>query len=442
MRGVAITASVALGIALVGPAAASAVTHYAAPANQGTGDCLSPQDACLLFNAIGGSPDEVVLAPGEYGSQSTPFVPITLLGGQTMHGPDTGPLPRVWTTGNGISLNGATLRRVNVEAGNGTSFTVSVNGGLLDRSVVHGGVPGSIGCSGFEGTITNTICRTDGSGINGGFALFGGTSGTTTMNFRNDTLIGTGGANGVAISMSGGGTNDFNFTNVIARGSGGVTTDTWAQGSGGSTLRLTFDHSNYATRTDAASTTTAPGSGTNQAAAALLGSDFRELAGSPTIAAGVTNAANGPVDLDGDPRSIGGLTDIGADELVSPISFSLAAAKVKVAKSGVAAVPFNCSASVGDTCTATGSLTATSKPRKAGGRASGKRKTRVVGSFSGSTLSGRPGTLAIKLTKPGKKLLRKRGKLRLSLAGTAGTTIGQTSPVTASLKLKLKKKKR
>lgn len=437
---VAITISVALGIALVAPAAASAVTHYAAPTNQGTGDCLSPQNACLLFNAIGGSPTEVVLAPGEYGSQSAPFAPFTLSGGQTMHGADTGPLPRVWTAGTGISLNGGTLRRVNVEAGNGTSFTVSVNGGLLDRSVVHGGVPGSIGCSGFDGAITNTICQTDGSGINGGFALFGATGGTTTLNFRNDTLIGTGGSNGVAISMSGGGTNDFNFTNVIARGSGGVTTDTWAQGSGGSTLRLTFDHSNYATRTDSGSTTTAPGSATNQASAALLGPDFRELAGSPTVAAGLTSAANGPVDLDGDPRSIGGLTDIGADELVSPISFSLAAAKVKVAKSGAATVPFNCTASKGDTCTVVGTLSATSKARKSGGGASKKGKAQIVGKFSGSTPSGQPGTLAIQLTKRGKKLLRTRGKLRLSLAGTARTTIGQTSPVTASLKLKLKKK--
>ena len=59
---------------------------------------------------------------------------------------------------------------------------------------------------------------------------------------------------------------------------------------------------------------------TNQTAAPLFANlgtdDFHELAGSPTIGAGVSSPANGLTDLDGVPRQFGGVTDIGAYQFV------------------------------------------------------------------------------------------------------------------------------
>jgi hypothetical protein len=42
--------------------------------------------------------------------------------------------------------------------------------------------------------------------------------------------------------------------------------------------------------------------------------DFHEVSGSPTVDAGVNDAANGTTDLDGNPRTVNGATDIGAYE--------------------------------------------------------------------------------------------------------------------------------
>ncbi len=48
----------------------------------------------------------------------------------------------------------------------------------------------------------------------------------------------------------------------------------------------------------------------------MIDGNFHELAGSPTIGAGVDSASNGTTDLDGNPRAIQGKTDIGAYEFV------------------------------------------------------------------------------------------------------------------------------
>jgi hypothetical protein len=53
---------------------------------------------------------------------------------------------------------------------------------------------------------------------------------------------------------------------------------------------------------------------TNPAFANAAAGDFHELAGSPTIDAGITDSANGAFDLDGNPRAQGPSTDIGAYE--------------------------------------------------------------------------------------------------------------------------------
>jgi hypothetical protein len=82
---------------------------------------------------------------------------------------------------------------------------------------------------------------------------------------------------------------------------------------------VNLDHSNYATRQQVpGGSVTAPGSGANQTVSPMLVDDplgdFHQLAGSPTIDAGITDAANGAADFDGQARVQGANTDIGADE--------------------------------------------------------------------------------------------------------------------------------
>src|SRR5262249_6757096 len=84
---------------------------------------------------------------------------------------------------------------------------------------------------------------------------------------------------------------------------------------------ITMIHSDYASPaglgivTDGGGRVTSPPLFANPA-----GGDFRELGGSPTIDAGLTEEANGPLDFEGNPRTTGAATDIGALEYRPPKS--------------------------------------------------------------------------------------------------------------------------
>jgi hypothetical protein len=90
---------------------------------------------------------------------------------------------------------------------------------------------------------------------------------------------------------------------------------------------LTISHSNFGS-TDAHGGTPANGhfntDATDQHTPPALvnpgAGNFRELAASPTIDAGITSPANGAADLDGRPRTVNGKTDIGAYERGTPIT--------------------------------------------------------------------------------------------------------------------------
>jgi Ca2+-binding RTX toxin-like protein len=108
------------------------------------------------------------------------------------------------------------------------------------------------------------------------------------------------------------------LTNVIARG---TSNDIEAVGGQDVTVSVTADHSNFAT-TSPGENVTITGSPTNQTAAPVFvdaaAGNFRQTAASPTVDKGVANADNGTLDLDGDARTLGASTDIGADELIPP----------------------------------------------------------------------------------------------------------------------------
>jgi hypothetical protein len=85
---------------------------------------------------------------------------------------------------------------------------------------------------------------------------------------------------------------------------------------------LVVRHDNFRTKSTTVSsgtgTATIDDDGTSKSAQPLLvnppGGDFHQLAGSPTIDAGVADAANGSLDFDGNPRTLGPQPDVGADE--------------------------------------------------------------------------------------------------------------------------------
>jgi hypothetical protein len=91
-------------------------------------------------------------------------------------------------------------------------------------------------------------------------------------------------------------------------------------------VEVLLDHSDYVstlTGTDpqGISATVSPtGEGTtNLTAEPLFSRDgYHQLAGSPTVDAGVADPLSGDFDIDGEPRLFGAATDIGADEWAPP----------------------------------------------------------------------------------------------------------------------------
>ena len=326
-----------------------------------------------------------------------------------------------------------------------------MSSGIIDQ-VLADGLLNTHACHGGPGTISNSVCLSNGSNLftgayDGNFSA----GAPVTVTLRNDTLIGTGTAHGIYAFVGAGKPITFNFVNTIARGPGGAVQDIRADSTiAGTALNLSY--SNYGTvLSTGTATTTPPGSGTNQTAAPLLDSSFRELPGSPTIDAGITDAANGPFDLDGSPRSQGGSTDIGAFETAlppspaaspaapSPLSFSLAARKLKVNRKGRGTLPFTCGSAAKGSCSVAGKLIV-----KLGGAKSArkrKRKSKVVGTVAGSVPAGRTGRLLVRLNGRGKKLVR-RHKLRTRLTGSVSGGTGETAPLSSKLKVKLKLKRK
>jgi hypothetical protein len=109
---------------------------------------------------------------------------------------------------------------------------------------------------------------------------------------------------------------EVSATNVIAHG---AFRDLDAFQVNGGSVTLALSHSNYATvQSESGTSITPPATATNQATppvfADAANDDFHEAPGSPTIEAGANEEANGASDLDGNRRTIGPSTDIGAYE--------------------------------------------------------------------------------------------------------------------------------
>jgi len=115
-----LVASGSLGVA--GGAEAVGPVRYASPTGGSSGDCLTPQTACSLVQAVAvaTSGNEVVVAPGAYAIADEDLVhPGPSVTGLNVHG-TVGQRP-VITTKQGLFFNGSGIR-------------------LADLSLIHTGV--------------------------------------------------------------------------------------------------------------------------------------------------------------------------------------------------------------------------------------------------------------------------------------------------------------
>jgi hypothetical protein len=188
--------------------------------------------------------------------------------------------------------------------------------------------PGSavIACNQTGGTIRNSVCQTTGSGaVAVGSSIFAG--GVININLRGVTATSTGSNSfGIQYFFATAGapapTVTVSAKSVIAQG--GLVDVRARAVTAPSSVTINLDHSAFDTSDIAVSggataSVTPPGEGApnfNETDPPLLAADgYHQLAGSPTINAGQTDASSGTTDIDGQARQIGLLPpDIGADE--------------------------------------------------------------------------------------------------------------------------------
>lgn len=311
-------------------AASAAVTYYVSP--QGSGNECSQAKPCNIVFGLGsaGSGDTIVIAgnEGSYGLPENPTLEnFNVPSGVTVDGAAGQPRPKIYAGGVNYALQlgfGAKLTFLEIhyrhETGGGEALYAQ--GSNTIERVFAEGTNNAAGClTAPNVTIVDSIC----SGTYGIFDFVGG-GGSWPLTLRNDTIYAeqTGldlGSNGPAMTIT--------ATNTIVHGG---SNDIFAvdQGNGGH-VSVTLSHSNYAkVTTETGASVTAASGGTNQTSAPQFANaaagDFHEHSGSPTIDAGVNEAANGLLDLDGNQRTLSAklvcgateaaITDIGAFEFV------------------------------------------------------------------------------------------------------------------------------
>ena len=312
------------------PAAASAANRYASPA--GSGVACTQLAPCDLQTAIGlATTFDDIFVPGNLGdyNQSAPIAPTN----DTLHIHGTNGRPRIVFSAGGLDLTqseSTTAINLRVESQSGsTAFLLGKHNGA--GNVIATNNSGGSACDlhgvldpvtgGGAAALVDSVCWSTGSGA---FALR--TEGVNSL--RSVTAIASG-ANGEAIhafaqTLEAG--ND-ELVNVIARGGAGGH-DLTAESDNTADVTIHAVYSNFAntftTGAGSPAKTHINGDMTNQNATPLFvdasTGDLHEAAGSPTIDAGLSFTPVGETDFDGDPRTIGSATDIGADERPQPPS--------------------------------------------------------------------------------------------------------------------------
>ena len=284
---------------------AQAATRYASPAGVTTAQLgCTATVPCALQTAVNAAQngDDVLVAPGDYLVTST----IHPRSGVLIHGDSGQPRPRLHGTGqlNGdvLQLQQASASHLAVESAGRSSAAVTLRDGTGSDLILAA-----------NGSDAAVLMQSDQDGTNlvGSVATCNGcSSGAIVMKEAQaqglDTAVNvTAIANGAAPAiLASGTTTTLALVNVIAAGSA---SDIDASGS---RLPLQATFSSFRA---AASSNVADGGG-NVGAPLLADAAGHEALGSPTLDAGTMDPRAGATDPDGNPRTVGPATDIGAYE--------------------------------------------------------------------------------------------------------------------------------
>ena len=322
---------------------------------------------CPIETAINGasSGDDVTLLGGLPPAPYVTSTPLVVASNVTVHGA-IGARAVIQASGGGsdpgVKLNaGSVIRDVVVDFDGPNLAAIQLTGGgTVERVTAHAtGSTSTGGCGTLDGgtmVIRDSVCWHDGpasANTVGGITARNGTGVDQTLNLHNVTAISSdnGEAGIAAVRVSGGGLT-INATNVIAFSGTGVDV-TYVPGFTPTAINL--DHSNYDTEADPNNVITNPGTGSpnfNQTTAPVfvdrLGGDFHQQPTSAgTIDLGTaTGVLGGELDFDGQPRTIGPLPDIGADELRHATTTAVACAPTSFT---VGTGSTTCTATVTDT---------------------------------------------------------------------------------------------
>ena len=317
---------VVIVFALIGAAEASGAERFADP--NGSGVICSEALPCKVNVAVNQAVDgdEIIVNPGTHtlGDGEELF---TFTANLDIHGVAGQPKPIL--SGGGAPSSVATLFGANtkltdirIEGSRPTGFAVFGEGSDVNRVEVR--ISGEFACAALINTalptavIRNTLCHTTHAN---GRALTGSADPVeTTVTVRNSTLVASGaGGRGIRVSGSGGGGVTVTAVNTIV--DGGLHDVETSAPNVGDTARVNLTNSNFSSIQESGAgdrAITFFGANGNQSGPPLFvdaaNGDFHQTPNSPTIDAGLTDAANGQLDLDGAPRVQGASTDIGAYE--------------------------------------------------------------------------------------------------------------------------------
>lgn len=326
----AVLATIVVLTAPAGTAAAAPAEFYTSPT--GSGGACTQAAPCDFGQAVSAAADgdTVIVGSGEYGGPTG--LPFSLFSAAdiTIRGASTTDKPRIllFSAFNGIQLTGkVTLRDLEIRnlspAAGATALAVPNREAVLSRVIVSsagrtaGSTVGTAVLASPSVTILDSVLiATSGNTSNqsGGNALrllSGGSGGAGTL--RNVTLDTPTGSNGFAIKAEAvtGGQWLTTVTNTIVGGKLDVA------GTTNNPIQLDVASSRLRSEPTTGSNATVSKTNVSTAAPVFVDAAARDYRQAPTSAATIDQgaASSSETDLDGDPRTIGGRPDIGADEI-------------------------------------------------------------------------------------------------------------------------------
>jgi hypothetical protein len=320
--------------------------RYASPSGTNNNACSSATP-CDIVTAIHGngtsdpvSGQEIIVEPGTY------MVSATLQPGASgldIHGVAGAPRPVI--QGNGLEVfqasSLATLSYLDFE-----SLPLLIGGGTLDRLLIRGGGSISQLCQCYDGTLQESVIVY--SGASGSAWSLESNGGTGNEALHDDTLVATQ-AGGAAALLKQDQSNPppgtplaVDMDNVIAINQSGGN-DLIASGA---QVVFSIHNSDYANPSSGGGAVIHDNGGHVTASPQFVSAtDFHELASSPTVDAGTNLIGDSQVDFDGNPRTFGASTDIGAYEYIPPPACQPASATT--ASSTPVTVQLSCTDAVG-----------------------------------------------------------------------------------------------